>query len=340
LAKEGNQSMIQFCKTYGIKYEVCGKVIVATNDEEIPLLEHLYKRGRENQLNISKINSEELKEIEPHVNGKAAIKVPSAGIVDFKEVAEMFASLIEERGGELFLNTKVENITEYNDGVEIITNKGAWKTRFLINCAGLYSDRIAILGKLKLKMKIIPFRGEYYELTQEKRHLVNNLIYPVPNPEFPFLGVHLTRMINGSVHAGPNAVLSFKREGYKRMDLDFKDLVETFTYPGFWMMASKHMKEGFAEMLRSFSKKLFTKSVQKLVPEIQEDDLIPTGAGVRAQALTNDGKLLDDFLIVSGKHSIHVCNAPSPAATASIEIGKEIVKRIPQPFHFQLTISN
>jgi (S)-2-hydroxyglutarate dehydrogenase len=339
LAREGNQSMIQFCKTYGIKYEVCGKVIVATNDEEIPLLEHLYKRGRENQLNISKINSEELKEIEPHFNGKAAIKVPSAGIVDFKEVAEMFASLIEERGGELFLNTKVENFTEYNDGVEIITNKGAWKTRFLINCAGLYSDRIAKKGKLKLKMKIIPFRGEYYELTPEKRHLVNNLIYPVPNPEFPFLGVHLTRMIDGSVHAGPNAVLSFKREGYKRMDLDFKDLVETFTYPGFWMMASKHMKEGFAEMLRSFSKKLFTKSVQKLVPEIQEDDLIPTGAGVRAQALTNDGKLLDDFLIVSGKHSIHVCNAPSPAATASIEIGKEIVKRIPQPFHFQLTIS-
>ena len=221
----------------------------------------------------------------------------------------------------------------------IETNNGTFETRFAINCAGLHSDRVAKLGGINPPAKIVPFRGEYYELKPEKRYLVKNLIYPVPNPAFPFLGVHFTRMIDGSVHAGPNAVLSLKREGYKKTDFDLGDFAEVIAYPGFWKLAAKHANEGIQEMIRSFSKAAFVRSLQQLIPEVQADDVVPTHAGVRAQALKNDGKLVDDFLIVKGQSSMHVCNAPSPAATASLEIGKAIVEQISEQSHFQAALS-
>lgn len=334
-ARQGSQSMVSFCQEYGIEHDICGKVIVATKPTELPLLDHLYQRGLSNGLNTNKITAEELKEIEPHVNGLAAIKVPMAGIVNYSEVCKTFVQLIKEKGGQLCLDTKVEQINENSTGVEIETNKGLFTTRFLINCAGLHSDRVAKLSGIKTDMKIIPFRGEYYELKPAKRHLVKNLIYPVPNPNFPFLGVHFTRMIGGKVEAGPNAVLGFKREGYSKKDFDLKDFTEVMTYLGFWKLASKYWKEGLDEMTRSFSKSAFVRSLQQLIPEIQAltPDVAPSG--VRAQALKADGSLVDDFHIIPGKNSIHICNAPSPAATASIEIGEAIVEQIPEQNHLK-----
>lgn len=237
--------------------------------------------------------------------------------------------MIQESGGEIHLGTTAERITEKKDAVTIETNQGVFKTKFLINCAGLHSDRIAKKTGILTDMKIVPFRGEYYELVPEKRYLVKHLIYPVPNPEFPFLGVHFTRMINGDVHAGPNAVLSFKREGYTKTDFDIKDFMETMTYAGFWKMAMPNMKEGIKEMVRSFSKQSFLKSLQHLIPELTEKDIVPTHAGVRAQAILSNGNMVDDFCIIPGINSLHICNAPSPAATASIKIGEEIAKQVP-----------
>jgi L-2-hydroxyglutarate oxidase len=329
-ARQGSISMTAFCQTHNIDHDICGKVIVATKQEEIPLLENLYKRGLENELAIHRIGPEELKEIEPHVNGSGAIRVPMAGIVNYRQVSEKFAEIIRESGGEIRLNTKVEKMHEESDQVIIETNRGTLKAGMVINCSGLHSDRVALATGYKTDMKILPFRGEYYKLKPEKRYLVKNLIYPVPNPKFPFLGVHFTRMISGEVDAGPNAVLSFKREGYRKTDFNAKDLIESLSFPGLWKMAGKFAKEGLDEYIRSFSKKQFTKSLQELIPEIQEDDLIPAPAGVRAQALRSDGNMVDDFHIIQGKRTIHVCNAPSPAATASIEIGKEVVNRIPE----------
>ncbi|MDP4155896.1 MAG: L-2-hydroxyglutarate oxidase [Bacillota bacterium] len=328
-AKQGSQSMREFCQLHGIEHDICGKVIVATKQEEIPLLDHLFTRGLENGLNISRIDPGQLAEIEPHVKGLGAIRVPMAGIVNYRQVSEKFADIIRLNGGEIRLNTKVEKIQEEQDQVTIETSRGTIKANMVINCAGLHSDRVAAAAGYKTDMKIVPFRGEYFKLKPEKRYLVRNLIYPVPNPKFPFLGVHFTRMISGEVDAGPNAVLSFKREGYKKTDFNAKDLAEVLSYGGFWKLAGKFMKEGMEEYIRSFSKSAFTKSLQELIPEICEDDLVPAPAGVRAQALKYDGNMVDDFHIVMGKRSIHVCNAPSPAATASIEIGKEIVRRIP-----------
>ncbi|MEB3277880.1 MAG: L-2-hydroxyglutarate oxidase [Lyngbya sp.] len=328
LCREGCRSMVEFCQKYGIDYDVCGKVIVATEPEELPLLENLYQRGLENGIDIQKITAEQVKEVEPYVRCLAGIKVNSTGIVNYTQVAQKYAELIAQKGGKLQLSTKVENIKTTSDGAIIETNQGEFKTQFVINCAGLYSDRITQLGGMKPEAKIVPFRGEYYELIPEKRYLVKTLIYPVPNPNFPFLGVHFTRMIDGSVHAGPNAVLSLKREGYKKTDFDFLDTVDTLTYPGFWKLAAKHAKDGIEEIIRSFSKAAFVRSLQRLIPEVQSEDLIPTHAGVRAQALKNDGKLVDDFLIVEGRNALHVCNAPSPAATASLEIGKAIVEKV------------
>ncbi|WP_026694139.1 L-2-hydroxyglutarate oxidase [Peribacillus kribbensis] len=327
-AREGNKAMVRFCQEHGIDYDVCGKVIVATNSEELPLLDNLFDRGIQNGLEVIKIGSEELSEIEPHVAGLGAIRVPSCGIADYKGVSQKFAEIIQEGGGDICLDTKVENITDGTDGVAIETNRGTIKSRFLINCAGLHSDRVAKMTGMNTGMKIVPFRGEYYELAPEKRHLVKHLIYPVPNPDFPFLGVHFTRMINGEVHAGPNAVLAFKREGYTKKDINVKDLFEVLTYPGFWKMAMPNMKEGIKEYVRSFSKQAFLHSLQRLIPELTEKDIIPTHAGVRAQALMHDGSMVDDFAIFSGTNSLHICNAPSPAATASIQIGNAVVERI------------
>jgi (S)-2-hydroxyglutarate dehydrogenase len=336
--RAGSRSMVEFCQEHGIAHEVCGKVIVATQAEQLPLLENLYKRGLENGLEVKRISAEEVKEIEPHVRCIAGVQVATTGIVNYKQVCQKYADLIQSRGGELRLNTKVEKIRETSKGYVLETNQGAFEARFVINCAGLHSDRIAKLGQVDPQAKIVPFRGEYYELIPEKRYLVKTLIYPVPNPDFPFLGVHFTRMIDGSVHAGPNAVLSFKREGYKKTDFDLQDFAEVMTYPGFWKLAAKHADEGIQEIIRSFSKAAFVRSLQKLIPEVQAEDLVPCHAGVRAQALMNDGKLVDDFLIVEGKNSIHVCNAPSPAATSSLEIGKAIVERIPKPSHLTTAI--
>lgn len=331
-AREGNAAMVKFCQEHGIEYDVCGKVIVATEPEELPLMDNLYKRGLQNELDVIEIGPEELKEIEPHVRGVGAIRVPSCGIVDYKGVSGKFASIIQAGGGDIRFGTKVENIDEKADCVTIETKSGTIQSRFLINCAGLHSDRVAQMTDTNIGMKIVPFRGEYYELVPEKRHLVKHLIYPVPNPNFPFLGVHFTRMINGEVHAGPNAVLAFKREGYNKMDISVKDLFEVLTYSGFWKMAMPNMKEGLKEYVRSFSKQAFLHSLQRLIPELTEKDIVPTHAGVRAQALMYDGSMVDDFAIFSGKNSLHVCNAPSPAATASIQIGNSIVERLAERF--------
>ena len=326
--RAGNRSMVEFCQQHDIDYNVCGKVIVAVEESELPRLENIYQRGLQNGLKVRKISASEVIEIEPHVRCLAGIHVPSTGIVDYKQVGQKYAELIRLQGGELHLNTKVVKIVS-SSNIEIIeTTQGTFNSRFTINCAGLYSDRIAKLAKAKPEAKIVPFRGEYYELTPEKRYLVNTLIYPVPNPDFPFLGVHFTKMIDGSVHAGPNAVLSLKREGYHKTDFNLRDFAEVMTYPGFWRLAAKHRDDGIQEIIRSFSKAAFTRSLQRLIPAVQAEDLVPTHAGVRAQALKNDGKLVDDFSIVADRNSIHVCNAPSPAATSSLEIGKAIVERI------------
>jgi (S)-2-hydroxyglutarate dehydrogenase len=337
--RDGATSMVQFCQEHNIDHEVCGKVIVATNEQELPRLENLYNRGLENGIKVKRITPEEVKEIEPHVKSVGGIHVDSTGIINYKQVCFKYAEIIRASGGDLQLNTKVLRIVPSGQNQVLETNNGSFETRFVINCAGLHSDRVAKLNNVDPKAKIVPFRGEYYELVPEKRYLVKTLIYPVPNPDFPFLGVHFTRMIDNSVHAGPNAVLSFKREGYTKTDFDLRDFVEVMTFPGFWKLAAKHADEGIKEIIRSFSKAAFVKSLQQLIPEVQADDVIPTHAGVRAQALMDDGKLVDDFLIIHGQNSINVCNAPSPAATSSLEIGKAIVAAIPEQSHLTTAIT-
>jgi (S)-2-hydroxyglutarate dehydrogenase len=337
--REGSRSMVEFCQEHGIAHEVCGKVIIATKTEQLTRLENLYQRGMENGLNVTKLDPKEVHEIEPHVHCIAGLRVETTGIANYRQVCQKYADIVKEQGGELRLNTRVERIRKTGKAQLLETTQGSFETRFVVNCAGLHSDRVAQLSKVDPQAKIVPFRGEYYELTPEKRYLVKGLIYPVPNPDFPFLGVHFTRMIDGSVHAGPNAVLSFKREGYKKTDFDLRDFAEVMAYPGFWKLAAKHADEGIQEIIRSFSKAAFVRSLQELIPEVRAEDLVPTHAGVRAQALMKDGKLVDDFLIVQGENSVNVCNAPSPAATSSLEIGKAIVAQIPQQSNL-ISVSN
>ena len=340
-SRDGCQSIVEFCRKYDIAHEICGKVIVATEKKELLHLDNLYRRGLQNGILIDRLTGAEVREYEPHVNCLAGIRVQSTGIVDYKQVCQKYADLAQDRGSDLRLNTKVERIIETSSENILVTNQGEFRTRFVINCAGLHSDRIAKLTGVSPQAKIVPFRGEYYELVPEKRYLVKGLIYPVPNPNFPFLGVHFTRMVDGSVHAGPNAVLSLKREGYRKTDFDLKDFVETITYQGFWRLAAKHVNDGIKEIARSFSKAAFVKSLQRLIPEVQPQDVIPTHAGVRAQALANNGKLVDDFLVVRGRNSIHVCNAPSPAATSSLEIGKALAEQVPtQGYSVSVMTSN
>lgn len=326
--REGNISMTEFCNKYNISHEICGKVIVATKPQELSLLEDLYERGLANGLKVEKISAEEVKEVEPHVSCIAGLRVFSTGIVSYRQVCQKLVDIIRDKGGELLLNANVTQIKDVSDGKEITTSQGVFTTRMLVNCGGLQCDRLTRLGDVDPQVQIIPFRGEYYELKPEKRYLVKTLIYPVPNPNFPFLGVHFTKMIDGSVHAGPNAVLSLKREGYHKTDFDMRDAMEIFSYPGFWKLASKYSKDGIQEIIRSFSKSAFVRSLQRLIPEVTADDLVPTHAGVRAQALKPNGELVEDFLIIKDQKSIHVCNAPSPAATSSLEIGKAIVKEL------------
>ena len=329
LCREGNRRLVEFCKQYGIRYETCGKVIVATTASELPLLENLYQRGIANGLAVRKLSVSEVKEIEPHVTCTAGIHVPSTGIIDFVGVCQKLVELVASRGGETRLGTRVQGFRAQGGEAVLETSKGILAADWMVNCAGLQSDRVTKLAGAEPGARIVPFRGEYYELRPERRSLVRNLVYPVPDPNFPFLGVHFTRMIDGSVHAGPNAVLSLKREGYGRTSFNFGDFVDTITYAGFWRLARRHARAGLEEMHRSFSKKAFVLSLQKLIPEVCAEDLTPGESGVRAQALRPDGGLVDDFLIVKGPCAIHVCNAPSPAATASLEIGRVIAEQIP-----------
>lgn len=318
--------LLDFCRENEVPFELCGKIVVATSKEQLPLLENLYNRGIENGLGgLEKLNVSQMKEIEPHVSGIAGIKVPQTGIIDYTTVSLKYAEKIQELGGELHLSEKVTSISELNGVSTVVTTKGSYDTTLVINCAGLYSDKVAELTENeKINVKIVPFRGEYFELKPEKRHLVKHLIYPVPDPNFPFLGVHFTRMIGGGVEAGPNAVLAFKREGYTKLAFNFSELSETLRWPGFQKVAAKYWKTGLGEYYRSFSKAAFTKALQELIPEIQKEDLIPGGAGVRAQACDREGGLLDDFSILENKQAINVCNAPSPAATSSLAIGKTV----------------
>lgn len=323
----GYELLLTFCREHHVPFELCGKVIVATEQHELPLLENLYQRGLQNGLDqIRRITSDEIKSYEPYVAGLAGIHVPYTGIVDYKRVAERYGELIRAQGGEIFLGQKVTGLQESGNTLEVITADRTFTTRLLINCAGLYSDKIAALSFPQLNVRIVPFRGEYYKLRPEKEYLVRTLIYPVPDPNFPFLGVHFTRMARGGVEAGPNAVLAFSREGYTKSNINLHELGETLAWPGFQKVAAKYWRTGLGEMYRSFSKAAFTKALQKLIPEIQESDLIEGGAGVRAQACDRDGGLVDDFLILEGKNVINVCNAPSPAATSSLAIGETVSK--------------
>jgi L-2-hydroxyglutarate oxidase len=324
---KGYNMLIDFCNTNEIPFELCGKLIVATSENELPELNKLYKRGLENGLDkISLLSAAEAKEIEPNVNVVKAIKVPYTGIIDYTLVAEKLAELFIKLGGEVFTGHKVEAIKTFYNWSEIVTAQKTFTSVSYINCAGLYSDKIAGLTEKKLDTRIIPFRGEYYMLKPEKRNLVKHLIYPVPDPNFPFLGVHFTRMIDGRVEAGPNAVLAFKREGYKMSDVDIEELFESLTWPGFQKVMLKYYKTGLGEFYRSFSKAAFTKALQRLIPAVQEDDLIPAEAGVRAQACDKFGGLIDDFKIIESSGAIHILNAPSPAATSSLSIGNTIAK--------------
>jgi len=328
LSQSGGRELIGFCREQGIPYEICGKVIVATSAEELPRLQSLYQRGTENGLAVELLDPRQLKEIEPHCAGIAAIRVPEAGIVSYKQVAARLVALMQERGVELRLDSQVRGLRATTDSVHLQTDSREYETEFVVNCGGLQSDRIAVLMGLNPPARIVPFRGEYYNLVPERSGLVKSLIYPVPDPAFPFLGVHFTRMINGEIHAGPNAVLSLKREGYSKTSFDLRDFGEVMRYRGFWKLAARHWKMGGAEYMRSFSKKLFTRSLQKLIPEICEADLVPSVPGIRAQALDPNGKLVDDFMILDGPRSMHVCNAPSPAATASLSIGQYLSEAV------------
>jgi len=322
----GAAAMIQFCRLHNIPYDQCGKVVVATSISDVAALKLLLHRGTMNGVEgLSLIGLERLRELEPHCVGVAALHVPAAGITDFGAVARKYAELIVAEGGQLLTSCRVLAINKRQGGLILETDKGAISTSWAINCAGLQSDRIRRLAGDKEGPDIVPFRGEYFKLLPNRANLVNNLIYPVPDVRFPFLGVHFTRTINGGVDAGPNAVMAFKREGYRKMDFNLRDVVQAATFPGFWRMAAKYWSSGLAEMYRSFNKQAFTIALQKLVPEIESRDLIPGGSGVRAQALDRSGKLLDDFSIIPSWPMIHVCNVPSPAATASLVIADQIM---------------
>ena len=322
---EGRELLFNFCEKHNINFERCGKVVVATTDDELKPLQYLYERGIANGLEgIKKLKKEEINEYEPHVVGLKGLFIPQTGIVDFACVTNTYAQIIKLAGGEIETNCKFLSLSDSLDELLINSTKGEIRTKFLINCSGLYSDRIAKLCGVEPGLQIIPFRGEYYKLIKEKEHLVNNLVYPVPDPMFPFLGVHFSRMINGGVEAGPNAVLAFKREGYSHKDFSITDVAKMLSYTGFLKMVMKYYKIGLGEFHRSLSKQAFVKALKKLIPEIEHTDLVIGGAGVRAQALGPSGNLIDDFRIIEAARMIHVLNAPSPAATASLSIGNKI----------------
>jgi L-2-hydroxyglutarate oxidase LhgO len=327
LCVSGAAAMVEFCREHGVAHNVCGKVIVATHAEELPRLEELRQRGEANGLaGLRLIAPEELREIEPHAAGLRALLVPSTGITDYAKVSEKYAELISARGGTVLTSAAATGIRRSASEIVVETSRGAFSTISLINCAGLHSDRICRMAGDDPGVMIVPFRGEYYDLAPERASLVRALIYPVPDPRFPFLGVHFTRRISGRVDAGPNAVFALAREGYRHTDISVRDLVSSLAFPGFWRMARKNWRNGLDEFRRSLSKPAFVRALQRLLPEISEPDLVPGSSGVRAQALTPDGTLVDDFLFVPSGKILHVLNVPSPAATASLAIGKTIVE--------------
>ena len=326
LCVTGAAAMVEFCREHAIPHQVCGKVIVATHEEEFPRLEELRRRGAANGLTgLQSIGPEELREIEPNASGLRALVVPATGITDYAAVCDKYAEIITARGETILTSTEVTGIKRHGDEITVETSRGAFSGKSLINCAGLFSDRISRMAGDDPQVMIVPFRGEYYDLIPERSSLVRSLIYPVPDPRFPFLGVHFTRRISGSVDAGPNAVLAFRREGYKRTDFNLRDLGSSLIFPGFWRMAAKNWRSGLDEFHRSFSKPAFVRALQRLVPEVGDEDLVPGGSGVRAQALTREGALVDDFQFVPSGRMLHVLNVPSPAATASLLIGRTIV---------------
>ena len=329
----GREALYSFCAEHGIVHERCGKVVVATSEAEIPALDALEQRGRENGLTgLERLDGRGLRHYEPHAAGVAGLFVPQTGIVDYAAVTVAYGDVIRSRGGRVHTSCNVERITRQQDSFVLGTAQGELPCRFLINCAGLQSDRLARLCGIASDVRIIPFRGEYYLVESTRRGLVKNLIYPVPDPAFPFLGVHFTRMISGGLEAGPNAVLAFKREGYGRFSFSLRDTLEMVMFAGFRNLARRYWRVGVQEYRRSFSRKMFVRDLRRLIPELQGEDVRPGGAGVRAQAVDREGRLLDDFCLVNGDHMIHVLNAPSPAATASISIGRTIADHAAEIF--------
>jgi L-2-hydroxyglutarate oxidase len=325
----GREALYRFCAEHDIPHQRCGKVVVAVDESELSALEELERRGQANGLDgLQRLSASQLQEHEPHVRGVAGLFVPQTGIVDYVRVTQKLAELFKSRGGVIHSNSPVTKIQEKQDGYLIHSVQTSFETRSLVNCAGLHADQIARLAGLRPKLRIIPFRGEYYEFKPERSKLVNHLIYPVPDPLMPFLGVHFTRMIDGTVEAGPNAVLAWRREGYRRSDISLPDLADTFAFAGFWKLSARFWKTGLEEYRRSFSKKQFVKSLQRLMPEVRESDLVPGGSGVRAQAVDSDGRMVDDFCIQTEGRMVHVLNAPSPAATASLSIAEHIADKV------------
>ncbi len=332
LCVEGVDALLRFCQENEIPYDICGKVIVAITEDEIPKLEELFRRGQGNGLKgLQMLNGEEIREIEPHAAGIRGIRVPGTGIVDYARVSEKYAEIIAERGGTIYLSNEGVSLSGRSSDLTILeTSQGSIEARFVINCTGLQSDRVSRMANAKLELMIVPFRGEYYDIVPEKHHYLKGLLYPVPDPRFPFLGVHFTKRIGGGVEAGPNAVLALKREGYSKTSFQARDVYEYLTFPGFWTMAAKHWKMSMAEYHRSWSKAAFVRALQRLMPELRSEDLVPGGSGVRAQALDISGKLIDDFHFVYSEGMMHVCNVPSPAATASLAIARYIVDTVVQ----------
>ena len=335
----GRKELIAFCDENSVPYEICGKVVVATSQEEMPRLEDLHRRGISNGLqNLEIIGPQRLKEIEPHAIGVKGLYVPETGIVDYRKVAEAYANKVRDANGDIRLSQRVVGILDRPNEVVLQTSGGDYRTKYLINCCGLHSDIVAkMIGGASAngneeEHRIIPFRGEYYKIAPERQFLVRNLIYPVPDPTFPFLGVHFTRMAKGGVEAGPNAVFAYAREGYRHTDINIGDLWRTVSFKGFWAMTGKYWQTGFGELYRSLSKSAFVHALQKLLPEIRESDLVPGGAGVRAQAVSASGALVDDFVIKQSRNAIHVLNAPSPGATASLAIGQQICEMAEKNF--------
>jgi L-2-hydroxyglutarate oxidase len=336
LCVEGAAVMVDFCREHGIPVQICGKIIVATTDEEIPRLQLLYERGLANGIaGLKLLNREQAREIEPHCGGTGWLHVPGTGITDYVAVCEKYAELIAAQGGTVSTGTQMTGITRSNEETVVETNRGPFATKYVINCAGLHSDRVSRLAGEKTEVTIVPFRGEYYDLIPEREHLVRGLLYPVPDLRFPFLGVHFTRRVHGGVDAGPNAVLALKREGYRRSDFSFRDIAGTLTYSGFWNMVRKYWRSGAGEFYRSLHKPAMVRAMQALLPEITSSDIVSDGSGVRATAVSRDGSLVDDFKFVCSQKMLHVWNVVSPAATASLPIGREIVNMAKQGFGLQ-----